>query len=71
MQEDLPSVTSREQRMKDEPVAFDACESHEKEIDNVERVVDPVPECAEYVAAWVDTRGVQVSLGERQSNGEK
>ena len=51
--------------MKDEPVAFDARESHEKEVDDVERIVDPVPERAECRGRWVDTRSEHVRLGER------
>ena len=57
--------------MKDENIPFDACEGHEKEIDDVQRVVKPVPQRAEDVERRVDERVVHVDLGERERDGDE
>ena len=68
---DSSYCTSDQRWVKDEPVSFDAGEGHKEQVDHVQRVMDPVPERAEYESTWIRTRGEHVGLGERESNGEK
>lgn len=71
MQQDQSNFVSHQPRIEDEPVTFETGERHEKEIDDVQRIVNPCPDCTEGVTGRTDSRGVHVSEGERQSNCEK
>ena len=57
--------------MENEPVSFHTSERHEEQIDDVHRVVDPVPYGAECIRGGIDCGRVKVRFTERQWNGDE
>ena len=67
----FPPLTAKEVRTKNQQVPFEAGEGHEKEIDDVQGVVKPVPEGAEGLTGGRDVRGEEIRLRKRESESDE
>ena len=54
--------------MKDQPMSLDTGEGHQKDVDDIQRIVNPIPEGTEEWRRRMNERGDQKGLGERQRN---
>lgn len=73
MKQNSATLTAKDVRSKDQKMPFDTGKGHEKQIDDVQRIMKPVPERTEDFSRWIDMRSEHVRLRERhsESNEEK